>query len=67
MGKLEKTYILAGGRRESKEIISLELVEETPQPPLKTATLRIGLDDDFKALGEPTFTRKLKVTVEVIE
>jgi len=68
MPTLEKKYKIIGGRQESPDILSLELLDESSQPPIvKTAIFRLGINDDFKALGEPTFTKKLKVTIEVVE
>jgi len=65
---LEKHYTIVGGRQESPDIVSIELLDETSKPPIvKTAVFRFGIADDFKALGQPTFTKKLKVTIEVVE
>lgn len=65
---LEKKYLIAAVRLESKEIVAIEIVDESSIAPLlKTAIFRLGVND-FEALGLPTVTtkgEKLKVTIEV--
>jgi len=65
---LEKKYVIVAVRLESKELVSIELLDESSAPPtVKTAIFRLGIDD-FQALGLPTVTtkgEKLKVTIEV--
>jgi len=62
---LEKVYVLATARLESKDVVSLEILDQTSQPPIvKTAVFRIGTDE-YAELGKPTVGSKLKVTVSV--
>jgi len=65
---LEKKYLIATVRAESKEIVSLEIVDESSQPPvLKTAVLRISTED-YAKLGYPTPAKnKINVKIEVEE
>jgi len=62
---LEKKYIIATVRLESKDIVSVEMLDESSQPPIvKTAVFRFGIDE-FEALEKPTVRQKVKVTIEV--
>lgn len=61
---MEKTYLVVATRAESKDIISLELLDESSVPPIiKTAVFRLG-KDEFEALGAPNVIHKIKVTLE---
>lgn len=62
---LEKKYVIVGARLESKDIVSLEILDESSQSPLvKTAVFRLGTDD-YEKLGSPTVRTKLSVVVDV--
>lgn len=65
---MEKKYLIASVRAESKDIIVMEIVDISSTPPIvKTGILRLGVDD-YQALGRPTVGEsgeKLKVTIEV--
>jgi len=62
---LTKTYALVHVRRESKDIMAMELLDETSTPlAVKTAILRIGMDE-YKALGYPN-PATAKITIALI-
>jgi len=64
---LEKKYIIVGVRSESKEVVAMEILDESSVAPvIKTAVFRLGTED-YKALGRPTVNanEKLKVVLEV--
>lgn len=64
---LEKKYLIVTTRFESKEVDSIELLDESSQAPVvKTAVFRIG-KDDYKQLGYPPIGTKLNVKIEVVE
>lgn len=66
---LEKVYLVINVKAETKEINLLELLDETSQPPniVKRAVFWLGAEDDFKALGNPSVRKKVKVTLEILE
>jgi len=62
---MDKKYVVAAVRAESKDIILMEIIDESSQGPiLKTAALRLGTDE-YEKLGEPTVRKKIKVHVEM--
>lgn len=62
---MEKTYILVNARLESKEIVSLELLDESSQPStVRTAVFRLA-KEDYEALGKPSVGEKFSIKVEV--
>jgi len=65
---LEKKYIIAAVRAESKDIVVMEIVDESSvTPTIKTAVFRLGVEE-YRTLGRPTVgdvSEKLKVTLEV--
>lgn len=64
---LEKKYVIAAARAESKDITVLEILDESSIPEkgyVKTAVLRLGTEE-YEALGEPAVRKKLKITIEV--
>jgi len=66
-GLLEKKYVVATARLESKEIVSLEALDEGSTPQfVRTVVFRLG-KDEYDALGKPPVGSKLKLTVEPSE
>jgi len=63
---LEKKYLIASVRAESKEVIVLEVVDESSEPPvIKSAVFRIGVDE-YAKLGFPAPAKnKVAVKIEV--
>lgn len=63
---VEKVCIVVGVRVESKEVVSMELLDETSAPPVaETITMRLRTEK-YEQLGAPAANRKLKVTIEPI-
>lgn len=63
----QKPYVVASTRLESKEIVSLELLDESSVPTaVKTCLLRISVAD-YENLGAPTVGSKLEVTLTLIK
>lgn len=64
---LTKTYIVVNVRRESKDVIVMDLQDESSTPPIKTAAFRMGVDD-YQALGYPNpATTKVTIAITVVE
>jgi len=62
---MEKTYVIVTVRLESKEIVSIEMLDEASEPPtVKTVVFRMG-KDEYEALGSPPVGEKTKVALEV--
>lgn len=62
---VEKKYVIASVRLESKEIVSIELVDVASQTPVvETAFLRLK-SEAYGALGKPTVGERLNVSFDV--
>jgi len=62
---LEKNYVIVTVRLESKEVVSMEMLDEASAPPtVKTVVFRMG-KDEYEALGNPPVSEKIKVVLEV--
>jgi hypothetical protein len=64
---LERHYLVTGVRAESKEIVTVELLDDkTSVVPnvVKTVVFRLGLDD-FAELGKPTANERVVVTITI--
>ena len=62
---MEKTYVVVTVRLESKDIISVEMLDQDSAPPtVKTVVFRMG-KDEYEALGNPPVSEKIKVVLEV--
>jgi len=60
---MDKVYVIVSVRSESKDIISLELLDESSQPPvIKTAFFRLS-PEEYKELGEPVVQKKIKISM----
>ena len=62
----EKTYLVTGDSLESKELVVLQLLDESSTPPnlMKTAVVRMGLSD-YLNLGV-TLSKRVKVTITAL-
>jgi len=65
---LTKTYVVVNVRRESKDMLVIELLDESSiAPNVKTALFRMGLDD-YKALEYPNPAEtKVTIAITVVE
>lgn len=64
---LERKYLVVGVRVESKDIISMELLDEASAPPVvETAVLRLS-KERFAALGKPTAESRLTLKIETFK
>jgi len=65
---LTKTYVVVNVRRESKDMMVMELLDESSTPPnIKTAVFRMGVDD-YQALGYPNpATTKVTIAITIVE
>ena len=65
---LTKTYVVVNVRRESPDMLVIELIDESSKAPnVKTAVLRMGVDD-YKALGYPNPAEsKVTIAITVVE
>jgi len=61
---VEKIYVVVGVRVESKEVVSMELLDPASVPPVaETIALRLRTEK-YEELGAPAANRKIKVTIE---
>lgn len=62
---LQKTYIIISTRMESKDIVTLEALDESSKAPLlKTLIFRMG-KDDYNDLGKPPIDTKFSLSVTI--
>lgn len=64
-GKLEKKYLITNVRAESKEIMSLEVLDETSTPQAVKRAVFWLANDEYAKLGEPSINRRIIVQVTV--
>ena len=64
--KYEKVYLVTNVRSETKDLIAVELLDETSDPQrgiIKRLVLFVATDDYLNLLQKPVPTSKLKVTI----